>query len=103
LAGLGAFLMGLSLWLHEKPHLGAVRVRRHGQCIGVEPLRRESLRESVNLAIWQCFDIAINAPSDSLPLADVLPAANDLVRAGLIEEWALGGALAAIYYVQARA
>ena len=33
--------------------------------------------------------------SDSLPLADVLRAANDLVTAGLIEDWSLGGALAA--------
>jgi len=41
-----------------------------------------------------------NEPSDSLPLADVLRAANDLVTAGLIEDWALGGALAAIYYVE---
>jgi len=39
-------------------------------------------------------------PSDSLPLADVLRAANNLVTAGLIEDWALGGALAAIYYVE---
>jgi hypothetical protein len=46
------------------------------------------------------FDVAINEPSDSLPLADVLRAANDLVTAGLIKEWALGGALAAIYYLE---
>ncbi len=44
--------------------------------------------------------MAINEPSDSLPLADVLRAANDLVAVGLIEDWALGGALAAIYYVE---
>lgn len=44
--------------------------------------------------------MAINEPSDSLPLADVLRAANDLVATGLIEDWALGGALAAIYYVE---
>jgi hypothetical protein len=44
--------------------------------------------------------MAIIEPSDSLPLADVLRAANDLVAAGLIEAWALGGALAAIYYVE---
>ena len=44
--------------------------------------------------------MATNEPSDSLPLADVLRAANDLVTAGLIEDWALGGALAAIYYVE---
>ena len=31
--------------------------------------------------------MAINEPSDSLPLADVLGAANDLVTAGLIEDW----------------
>ena len=46
------------------------------------------------------FDVAINEQSDSLPLADVLRGANDLVTAGLIEDWALGGALAAIYYVE---
>ena len=44
--------------------------------------------------------MAINDPSDSLPLTDVLRAANDLLAAGLIEDWALGGALAAIYYVE---
>ena len=44
--------------------------------------------------------MAINPPSDNLPLADVLRAANGLVAAGLIEDWALGGALAAIYYVE---
>ena len=36
--------------------------------------------------------------SPAIPLADVLRAANELVAAGLIEEYALGGALAAIYY-----
>src|SRR5438045_8204832 len=44
--------------------------------------------------------MAINQPSDDLPLADVLRAANELVSAKLIEDWALGGALAAIYYVE---
>ena len=38
----------------------------------------------------------------AIPLADVLRAANDLVAAGLIEDYALGGALAAIYYVAGR-
>jgi hypothetical protein len=38
--------------------------------------------------------------SPTIPLADVLRAANDLVSAGLIEDYALGGALAAIYYVE---
>jgi hypothetical protein len=41
-----------------------------------------------------------NPPSDNLPLADVLCAANELVAAKLMEDWALGGALAAIYYVE---
>ncbi len=44
--------------------------------------------------------MAINPTSDNLPLADVLRAANGLVAADLIEDWALGGALAAIYYVE---
>jgi hypothetical protein len=44
--------------------------------------------------------MAINPPADNLPLAEVLRAANELVAAGLIEDWALGGALAAIYYVE---
>lgn len=35
-----------------------------------------------------------------IPLADVLRAANELVAAGLIEDYALGGALAAIYYIE---
>jgi hypothetical protein len=41
-----------------------------------------------------------NEPLDNLPLAEVLRAANDLAKAGLIQDWALGGALAAIYYVE---
>ena len=36
----------------------------------------------------------------NIPLAEVLQAANGLVAAKLIEDWALGGALAAIYYVE---
>ena len=40
-------------------------------------------------------------PDEStIPLRDVLRAANELVAAGLIEDYALGGALAAIYYVE---
>ena len=42
----------------------------------------------------------INGPSSNIPLADVLRAANQLAAVGLIEDWALGGALAAIYYVE---
>ena len=42
----------------------------------------------------------MNTPSDDLPLADVMRAANGLISRGLIEDWALGGALAAIYYVE---
>src|SRR6266498_2953884 len=38
--------------------------------------------------------------SAGIPLADVLRAANELLSAGLIEDYALGGALAAIYYVE---
>lgn len=44
--------------------------------------------------------MAIHEPADNLPLAEVLRAANGLAAAGLIEDWALGGALAAIYYVE---
>ena len=36
----------------------------------------------------------------AIPLADVLRAANELVSAGLINDFALGGALAAIYYTE---
>ena len=36
----------------------------------------------------------------AIPLADVLRAANELVSAGLIADYALGGALAAIYYTE---
>jgi hypothetical protein len=42
----------------------------------------------------------MNEISSNIPLADVLRAANELVAARLIEDWALGGALAAIYYVE---
>jgi hypothetical protein len=36
----------------------------------------------------------------AIPLADVLRAANELVSAGFIRDYALGGALAAIYYTE---
>ncbi len=38
--------------------------------------------------------------TSSLPLAGVLQAANELVEAKLIEDYAIGGALAAIHYVE---
>ena len=38
--------------------------------------------------------------SSLIPLADIMRAANKLVAANLIQDWALGGALAAIYYVE---
>src|ERR1700739_1751125 len=44
--------------------------------------------------------MAVNPPSDDLPLAAVMRGANGLVSAGVIGDWALGGALAAIYYVE---
>jgi hypothetical protein len=44
--------------------------------------------------------MAMNPPSDNLPLAEVLRAANELAAAKLIEGWALGDALAAIYYIE---
>src|SRR5882672_1045574 len=41
-----------------------------------------------------------NESSPNIPLADVFRAANGLVAANLIQDYALGGALAAIYYVE---
>lgn len=41
-----------------------------------------------------------NEPFANIPLAEVFRAANDLVAVKLIEGWALGGALATIYYVE---
>jgi hypothetical protein len=38
--------------------------------------------------------------SPIIPLADVLRAANDLVSASVIKDYALGGALAALHYVE---
>ena len=42
----------------------------------------------------------MNDEPPAIPLADVLRAANDLVSTGLIRDYALGGALAAIHYVE---
>lgn len=42
----------------------------------------------------------VNEPSANIPLVEIFHAANDLAAAKLIEDWALGGALAAIYYVE---
>ncbi len=39
-------------------------------------------------------------PASSIPLAEIFAAANGLRAAGLIEEYALGGALAAIRYTE---
>ncbi len=38
--------------------------------------------------------------SCAIPLADILRAANELFSVGLIKDYALGGALAAIYYTE---
>ena len=43
----------------------------------------------------------MNDESPTIPLADILRAANDLVSGGVIKDYALGGALAAIHYVEA--
>ena len=42
----------------------------------------------------------MNEPTSPLPLTDVLRAANGLVESKLIEDYAIGGALAAIHYVE---
>src|ERR1700730_10169232 len=42
----------------------------------------------------------MSEPFSDIPLADILRAANGLVEERLIEDYALGGALAAIYYVE---
>ena len=42
----------------------------------------------------------MSEPFSAIPLADILRAANGLVEERLIEDYALGGALAAIYYVE---
>jgi hypothetical protein len=42
----------------------------------------------------------VHEPFSNIPLAEVLRTANTLVSAGLMEDCALGGALAAIYYVE---
>ena len=42
----------------------------------------------------------MSGESPIIPLADVLRAANELVSTGLIKDYALGGALAAIHYVE---
>lgn len=42
----------------------------------------------------------MSGESSGIPLKEILEAANDLARKGLIKDYALGGALAAIYYVE---
>ena len=44
--------------------------------------------------------IPTDKKSNDLPLAGIFRAANGLVAAGLVEDWTLEGALAAIYYVE---
>ena len=51
-------------------------------------------------AFQRTFLFVMSDDPNAIPLADVLRAANELVAAGLIEDYALGGALAAIYYVE---
>jgi hypothetical protein len=40
------------------------------------------------------------AEPQGIPLADILRAANELVSTGLIKDYALGGALAAMHYIE---
>ena len=44
--------------------------------------------------------MSMDESSANIPLAEVFRAANDLVATKLIDDWALGGALGAIYYVE---
>jgi len=44
--------------------------------------------------------MAVNEPFSYIPIAEEFEAANGFVAAKLIEDRALGGALAAIYYVE---
>ena len=48
----------------------------------------------------QAYKKKMAVEPSGIPLADVLRAANELVSAGLIKDYALGGALAAIYYTE---
>ncbi len=41
-----------------------------------------------------------DAGAANIPLADVFRATNELLAAKVIEDWALGGALAAIHYIE---
>ena len=36
----------------------------------------------------------------AIPMGEIFRAANELVAEGLIETWALGGALAGVYYTE---
>jgi hypothetical protein len=64
---------------------------------------RESVSSSAEVyagtRFWYRWVVATGEHSSNIPLAEVFRAANELVAASLIENWALGGALAAIYYV----
>ena len=54
----------------------------------------------VGTPLWQAYKGKMAGEPSGIPLADVLRAANELVSAGLIKDYALGGALAAIYYTE---
>ncbi len=71
----------------------------HGSNVSAS-LRRWARKFTRRCESGNSDDLASNEPADSLPLANVLRAVNDWLTAGLIEDWALGGALAAIYYVE---
>src|SRR3954469_12273844 len=70
----------------------------------------ENSGERARLSCWRWHPrhrelLLLRLPSmpdefSAIPLADVLRAANELVSAGLIKDYALGGALAAIYYTE---
>jgi hypothetical protein len=65
---------------------------------GVMPVRL-GLSASRQIELEQvCPSMSEEPPG--IPLADVLRAANELVSVGLIKDYALGGALAAIHYVE---
>ena len=75
-------------------------IRFHGKHIDERPSPFSAFAFYGQAQICYGFAMPVNEPFSSIPLVEVLRAASGLMAAKLVEDWALGGALAAIYYVE---
>lgn len=84
----------------SKPDLAVACIVTGLQCEEISVAQSPYRISDVRTPLWQACKKKIADEPSRIPLVDVLRAANELVSAGLIKDYALGGALAAIYYTE---